>query len=333
MRQAAEQVDLEGIRFFTQKSLYVQRVLRAMGMDGLERDMKRLSPAEREKSQFLRDVKGRLFEAARDLVERRYSIYAESANAEILERYLRSTSLSNIDSRDIERMKVIIRKMVKRLNDRHSRRCKRSRRGRLDFKRTLRHNMSYQGVLFDPAWKKKKVDRPEIVVLCDISRSVETFARFMLLFLHSLNEQVARITSFIFCSNLVEVSHIFKSFPVDEALDRLHKGAGLGVILGRTDYGRALEDFQSKGMARVHRRTTVMILGDARNNYNDPRSDILKRIQERSKKIIWLNPEPPPFWGTGDSEMNRYRAYCFLVRQCSTADHLARVVDSLLGMH
>jgi uncharacterized protein with von Willebrand factor type A (vWA) domain len=155
----------------------------------------------------------------------------------------------------------------------------------------------------------------------------------MLLFLYGLNEEVAKIRSFIFCSNLVEASLIFEEYPVEEALERIQKGVGLEILLGRTDYGRALLDFKKNWLDILSNKTTVIILGDARNNYGEPRRDIMRLIQERSKRLIWLNPESPPFWGTGDSEMRRYLPYCSLARECNTVTHLERVVDFLLSTH
>jgi len=154
----------------------------------------------------------------------------------------------------------------------------------------------------------------------------------MLLFLYSLNEEVARIRSFIFCSNLVEVGHVFEEYEVEEALVRLQKGIGLGIQLGSTDYGGSFLDFKRDWLDTVTNKTTVLILGDARNNYGDPETEILKLIHERSRSLLWLNPEPPSFWGTGDSEMKKYLAYCTIVKECSTVNHLERVVDLLLRM-
>jgi uncharacterized protein with von Willebrand factor type A (vWA) domain len=123
---------------------------------------------------------------------------------------------------------------------------------------------------------------------------------------------------------------VFEEYPVEEALERLQKGLGLGVVLGRTDYGQAFQDFKENWLDGVSKKTTVLILGDGRNNYGDPRTDILKLIRERSKTLIWLNPEPLSFWGIGDSEMKRYFPYCYLVKECSTVNHLERLVDLLL---
>ncbi len=334
MREAAREADISSIWFFTQKSLYIQRILRGMGQEDLNRDIQRLSKEHdrpsQQKVRALKKAKTLLFENVRNFVEQQFSLFAGSATEKIQERYLRDIRLSNLEQQDFQHIHVIIKKMVKRLNSLHSRRRKTSKRGALDLKKTLRKNVAYQGLIFSPQWKSKKINRPDLMVLCDVSRSVQTVARFMLLFLYGLNEEVAKIRSFIFCSNLVEVSHIFEEYPVEEALVRLQRGVGLGIFLGRTDYGQSLLDFKEKWLDVVSNKTTVLILGDARNNYGNPQTDILKLIHERNKKLIWLNPESPSFWGIGDSEMKRYLPYCSFARECSTVNHLERVVDSLL---
>ncbi|MEW6616323.1 MAG: VWA domain-containing protein [Thermodesulfobacteriota bacterium] len=336
IREAAREVRITGMQFFTQKGLYIHRILRHMGLNGLNQDIKRLfhknTLSSRQMAEKLEKGKDYLFENVKDFVEQQFALYSPSATENLIEDYLKSIKLSNLEQRDFYRMHSIIQKMVKRLNDIHSRRRKTSKRGHLDFRKTLRNNISYQGILFDIHWKKKKVDRPDIVAICDVSRSVETVARFLLLFLYSLNKSLARIRTFIFCSNLIEVTHIFDEYPVGEALVKLQSGIGLGIVLGPTDYGQALRDFDENWSPLITNKTTIIILGDARNNYGDPQTGILKSMHERSKRLIWLNPEPRSFWGTGDSEMKKYLPCCHLARECNTVHHLERVVDSLLSL-
>ncbi|MBU0736308.1 MAG: VWA domain-containing protein [Proteobacteria bacterium] len=334
MRETGQKEKISEIYFFTQKSLYIQRILRGMGLEGLDRDISRLSkgdaPSSHQKAGKLKEMREFLFETVRDFVERQFSMFAASAREEIMEKYLRDMRLSNLEQQDFHRMHAIIKRMVKPLNDVHSRRRKRSKRGMLDLKKTLRKNIAYQGFLFELRWKARKIDRPDLVVLCDVSRSVETVARFMLLFLYSLNEEVAKIRSFIFCSNMVEVSNLFDEYEVEEALIRLQKGVGLGINLGRTDYGQVFREFKENWLDTITNKTTVLILGDARNNYGAPETGILGLIHKRGKRVIWLNPESPPFWGTGDSEMKKYLPFCTIVRECSSVNHLERVIGSLL---
>ena len=331
MSNAARQVDISSIKFFTQKGLYIQRIMQQMGLEGLNRDIKRFAQEDmKERAKRLEAAKEALFETVRDYVERQYDLFASSATEEMIEQYLRNIGLSNVEERDFHRMRVIVQKMTKRLNTLYSRRRKKANRGMLDFKNTLRKNISYGGLLFEPKWKKRKIDRPDVVAICDVSRSVKAVSRFLLLFLYSLNEILERIRTFIFCTNLIEITHVFDEYSVEEAVAKIDTGTGLDVIMGRTDYGGALVDFKQSYLDTVTEKTTVLILGDARNNYGDPRTEILREIKERSRRLIWLNPESEPFWATGDSEMKKYLPHCDLVRKCNTLTHLERLVEVLM---
>jgi uncharacterized protein with von Willebrand factor type A (vWA) domain len=305
MSDAARQVDITGIRFFTQKGLYIQRIMQQMGLEELNRHIQRSGQEDnsQDRAKRLEAAKEALFETVRNYVERQYDLFASSATEEMIEQYLRNIGLSNVEQRDFHRMRIIVQKMAKRLVTVYSRRRKTANRGLLDFKNTLRKNITYGGLLFEPKWKKRRIDRPDVVAICDVSRSVKTVSRFLVLFLYS---------------------------PVEEAVAKIDTGTGLDIIMGRTDYGGALLDFKENWLDAVTAKTTVLILGDARNNYGDPRTEILREIKERSRKLIWLNPESEPFWGTGDSEMKKYLPYCDVVRKCNTLTHLERLVEVLM---
>jgi len=329
---AAREVDITSMQFFTQKGLYIQKIMQQMGLEGLNRDIQRFGQEDDlpGRAQTLQVAKEELFETVRNFVERQYDLFAGAATEEMLEQYLKNIGLSNVEERDFQRMRIIVQKMTKRLNTLFSRRRKRANRGVLDFKNTLRKNITYGGLLFEPKWKKRKIDRPDVVAICDVSRSVKAVSRFLLLFLYSLNEILERIRTFIFCSNLIEVSHVFDEYPLEEAIAKIDTGTGLNVVMGRTDYGGALLDFKENWFDTVTDKTTVLILGDARNNYGDPQTQILREIRDRSRRLIWLNPESEPFWGTGDSEMKRYLPHCHIVRKCNTVNHLERLVEVLM---
>ena len=117
---------------------------------------------------------------------------------------------------------------------------------------------------------------------------------------------------------------------MEEALSRIQGGADIPLIMGRTDYERSFGDFRRNYLDAVTRKTTVLILGDARNNYNDPCPDHLKAIYGRAKRLIWLNPEVPAFWGAGDSEIRKYSPYCSVIRECNTLDHIERLISALI---
>jgi len=335
LQEASRQAGIRSIRLPTQRSLYTVRILNALGLEGLDGTIRTLSGAGNgvslAQADTLQAARQELTESVRRYVEQQLDLYGQGLVNQYLEDALRKTRLSHLEQRHFEKMGEMIRRLVKRLNDIHSRRRKAARRGHLDFKRTLRHNVPYGGFLFDPKWKERKLNRPDVLVICDISRSMMRLVRFFLLFLYGLNEEILRIRTFVFCSNLLEVSDVFERYPVEEAVDRLQQGADLPIVMGLTDYARSLKDFRSQYLEAVTRRTTVLFLGDGRNNNADPDARILREIYQRCRRLVWLNPEPRPFWGTGDSEMKRFLPYCHDARECNTLDHLERVIGSLLA--
>jgi uncharacterized protein with von Willebrand factor type A (vWA) domain len=148
----------------------------------------------------------------------------------------------------------------------------------------------------------------------------------LLLFLYSLNEVIASLRAFAFSSNLIEISDILESRTVEQAIPEILEEIGFRP----TDYGQAFADFDEQFLDSVDRRTTIIMLGDGRTNNTDPRIDLMRRLHDRAKSFIWLNPEPEPFWGTGDSEMLRYRTFCHVAKTCSTVQDLENIIDDVL---
>jgi uncharacterized protein with von Willebrand factor type A (vWA) domain len=331
MEQAANEAGVANIRFSTQRGLFTRRILDRMGLRDLERLIASLNRQEGEAASTemagrLEEGRGYLFEEVRQYIDRQFDLYARNAGEELREEFLAKTNLSSIERRDFDRMHRIVRRMAKKLATRYARRRKHTKRGVLDVRRTLRKSMPHDGIPFETVWKQTKIERPRIVVVVDVSQSVAAAARFLLLFLYSLHEIIATLRAFAFSSHLIEVSDILKERDVEEAIPEILEKIGFRS----TDYGRALEDFEDLHMDTLDRHTTVIILGDGRSNDTDPRMDLMRQIHNRSKSVIWLNPEPEPFWGTGDSEMHRYRTFCHVARTCSTIQDLERVVDDVM---
>lgn len=330
MKQAARDVGLTDIWFFTQKSLYAQQIMQKMGLRDLQDEIAAVGkgdcPRQVAQAGTLREAKDYLAAEVRDFVEQQLSMFGRNAARNLREDHLKSAKLSNVEQRDFHIMHDIVRKMARRLSTQYARRKKRDNRGQLDFRKTLRRNVAYDGVLFEVFWKTEFIDKPRLLVLCDISGSVQAYARFLLLFLYSLNDVLQRIDSYVFTGNLIPVKDIFDHYPVEQAIDKIMDDHGLGS----SDYGTTLLDLEDQCMAEIDNKTTVLILGDARNNYLAPRSEVMRLLHQRARRVIWLNPEPESFWKTGDSVMYRYRPYCHLARTCNSLEHLERMLDDLL---
>ena len=330
MERAARDSGINNVRFRTQVNFLSRRILDRMGLSEMESLIAAVArgdaPGGQEMVANLEQQRTRLFSEARSYVERQFDTYGRFASDQLREEFLERTALANIDRRDFERMNTLIRRMAKKLASRYVQRHKRTRRGHLDVRRTLRVNMANDGIPFDTVWKQKRIERPKIVAVCDVSRSVAAAAQFLLMFLYNLNEVLSDLRSFAFSSHLIEVEDLLDEHEVEKAIPSVLEKIGFMS----TDYGRALQDLKDDFGDAIDRRTTVIILGDGRSNYEDPRTDILKWINQRCRRVVWLNPEPETFWGIGDSEMLRYRPYCHVATTCQTVKHLERVVDDIL---
>lgn len=317
VNQLRRLVDLDRVRN------EVDTLASEMEMRGADRD------AAREFREYMARnmdrVDAELEELVLDEVDRnRFVSLRRIEDDEIAER-----NLFHLTDQDIAAMRPAVERLARRLKDRLSLRLKREEKGRFDIKRTLRDNIGYGGPLCELSFRNKRAARPQVVALCDVSRSVRDFSRFMLLFLYTLKEVISRIRSFIFVGDLAEVTLIFQEYNLNEAVSRAAAGQGLRYRFG-TDYGSSLSQFVEDHLGSVNTRTTVIILGDARNNNLHPRTEAMKAIGERARKVIWLNPEPATFWGTGDSVMPLYEPYCSSLAECGTLKHLSDAIEENL---
>ena len=323
---AAQQVDVSAIKLLTQRGQYIRKMLDALGEQALRDaavELESTEPAAFEAVQALRE---QLRNKVRDRVDRAYMVHASGDAEDMLDEALSNMSLGNVDQHHRARLKRLLERMTRKLAARHGRVRKRVKRGQLAVPATLRKAMATDGVPFKPQWRKSVRRKPQILILCDVSGSVAAYAKFLLLFLHSLQDILPRTRSFAFSSNLGEVTETLRALPVEIAIERVNLKYG-----GATDYARAFEDFASLAMADINRVTTVIILGDARNNNTDPRLDLLAEIRSKCRQLIWLNPESQRSWGTGDSEMPGVIRNCDVAAECSTLKQLERVIDDLLA--
>ena len=330
INNAGRQVNVHEIEVFTQKGVYTRRIMDAMGGAELQQEIGRYSASvsapERRLGQDLARRRDWLRERVRDFVEHQFLLHADVSGRRLREDLLRSMRLSSLEQRHHRLLHELVQRMARRLVSAYSHRKKVSRRGQLHVPRTLRRNMKYDDAIFDLHWKSVKVDRPAVFAICDVSGSVADYARFMLMFLYSLDEVLPKVRSFAFSSDLGEVSELFARNTIDDAIALTLRQYGGGS----TDYGQALADLRRSCLEDIDRRATVIMLGDARNNFGDARTDVLREIYTRAKRVIWLNPEPRAMWNTGDSEMRRYAPFCHQVEECGTLAQLERFVSRLL---
>jgi hypothetical protein len=270
-----------------------------------------------------------LFDQANAFVDRQIRLYAGETGRRLRNQILARQSFTSIADEDIRAMEALVRSMAKRLAQRYARRRHRAKVGKLDVRHTVRRSLAYDGAPFELVWKRKTIEKPQIVVVCDVSRSVAAAAQFLLLFLYCLKEVVQRLDSFAFSDKLVPVNDLLDDEKVDDAITLILDRVGFRP----TDYGQALADLFERHGARLDRHTTVIILGDGRSNYVEPRLDLMRRLSEQTRSIVWLNPEPQAYWGQGDSKMDAYARFCRVAKTCNTLEGLERIIEDVLRTH
>ena len=225
------------------------------------------------------------------------------------------------DSRDVEAAKALVEELTRRLHGHLSRRYKRNKRGRLDFRRTIRASISHGGVLIETRLRYRRPGKLDLVAFCDLSGSVAVVSDFLLALLAPAAAYFRKVHTFAYVDRVCEVSFEQGHVVPHTALD----------LYALSDFGKVLQQFwQEYGERLVTRNTLVLILGDARNNRRPPRPDLLARLRDRAKKLIWLNPEPRERWNTGDSVIGRYATECDVVVECGNLRELLSALKQTL---
>ena len=246
-------------------------------------------------------------------------------NDDLLQRPFQSLS-----EREADELRKQVQRLAAQLRSRAALRQRRGKVGQLDVKRTLRTNLKYGGVPLELKYRRRQI-KPKILLICDVSTSMRSVVEFMLRLMYDLQDQVAQARSFAFIDDIQEITADFTEFRPDVAIEHVLNRLQPGSY--NTDLGQSLLHFQRDFLDAIDHRTTVIIVGDGRNNYNNPELEAFGDIKRRSRRLVWLTPESPLLWGSGDSDMLRYLPFCSAVFEVNNMASLAEAVDRLLTTH
>ena len=235
-------------------------------------------------------------------------------------------------SRDeMQALKKSLYPLTRKLAARLARKRRHGRKGPLDFRNTVRHSLSYGGTPAEPKFKQPRPSKPELMVVADISGSVAAFARFTLMLVYAIQGQFSKVRSFVFIDGIDEVTEFFKGTDdISEAIHRVNTEADVVWVDGHSDYGHAFEVFWDKYGKDVGPKTTVLFLGDARNNYHASQAWVIKEIRSNARQVYWLNPEPKSYLNTGDSIVGEYAAHTDGAYECRNLRQLEAFVEKLV---
>jgi uncharacterized protein with von Willebrand factor type A (vWA) domain len=321
---------------------YLYRTLRNLDLDGM---------LEKLMDQSRQEVGGELTPLEERLEKDEYSdrieqfkkeIEAEirrrlvaDRGAEAMAKTLRKPLPEDVEfmhaSRDeMQNLKKALGPLTRKLAARLARKRKHGRKGPLDFRNTVRHSLSYGGVPAEPKFKYPRPAKPELIVVADISGSVAAFARFTLMLVYAIQNQFSKVRSFVFIDGIDEVTEFFRNTEdVSEAVHRVNTEADVVWVDGHSDYGHAFEVFWERYGKDVGPKSTVLLLGDARNNYHASQAWVVKEIRQKARHVYWLNPEPKSYWNTGDSIVGEYGTHTDGVFEVRNLRQLEGFVEKL----
>lgn len=320
---------------------YLYRTLRNLDLEGM---LDQLMADSEQDAEGLTDLESRLEreEFQHRLDELKKEIEAEirrrlvaDRGVEAMAKTLRKPLPEDVDFMHASREEMVairkaIQPLTRKLAARLARKRRNKRRGPLDFKSTVRASLSYGGVPADPRFKYPRPNKPELMVVADISGSVAAFARFTLHLVYALSSQFSKVRAFVFIDGIDEVTHMFQGEEdIMKAVHRVNTEADVIWVDGHSDYGHAFQVFWDKYGHEITSKTTVMFLGDARNNYHSTNNWVVKEARKRARHVFWLNPEPKSYWDTGDSVITEYGTHCDGVFECRNLRQLEGFVDHL----
>jgi uncharacterized protein len=339
IRAGSQSAGLERLMYFLQVGYFSRRIQDRFDWSMIERDLEKimkmleekgLDPGQLARIRNYLDLRLEAFRRMiRQHVERELERRAWRQGERLTREVLAEKPLFALTPDEVAQMKTVVARLARKIKDALALRQRQEQRGRIDVRRTMRKSLAYGGIPMEIFLRRRHREKPKLITICDVSDSVRNASRFMLQLVWSLQECFSRVRSYVFVSEIAEVTQGFNTLPVERAIEWALKAAPVDYHC-RSDFGYAWSRFVRTELEGLDRKTTIMILGDARNNYNDPQAWALRLMRERVKGIIWLNPEGQWGWGIGDSVMPLYSPACDIVRECRTIAQLGEVVDNLV---
>jgi uncharacterized protein len=269
-----------------------------------------------------------LAEMIQQMIERQQNL--QNKDLEALDPNQRSLlKLSDFSPGEQREMEGAIRRLARQIHGAKTRRLKRDRTGRISVAHTLRNNVRYEGIPFDPVLRRHREQKPRVTLLCDISLSTRNLARFWLHLVYQMQNLFSKVRTFVFVADVAEVTQLFEEQPMRRAVETIFGGKLIDADVN-SDFGLAAERFRNEYLPTINHRTTVVILGDGRNNGKDPNVRALEEIAQHAKQLIWMTPEPKWGWHLGSCDMPLYEPLCNRVEVVRTVDQLASVAEELV---
>lgn len=337
LEQIGRIVGLNNIDDMRYHTWMVYRMNRALGMNEIDHAMQyfaellgRTEPDQARGEKILESLRENLHKIRQQIHQYAGKKISENLNKlkpDKIVNDLINRPFSSLTERDLIQLRHEVHRLATILRTRVALRQRRSKSGHLDAKSTIRKNLSYGGVPFEVKHREKNL-KPKLVVICDVSSSMRFCSELMLSLVYALQDQINKTSTFAFIDHIENITISLSVRKPEEAVKNVLNQ--MSPNYANTDLGNSLKEFSKAYMDKLDKKTTMIIVSDGRNNKNDPRLDIFRMMTQRSRRTIWLNPETPALWGSGDSDMLKYIPYCDDILHINNLTELSQAVDQLL---
>jgi uncharacterized protein len=207
---------------------------------------------------------------------------------------------ADMTDEEMQAVYELIQMIARRLAKQHNRRYRKDKSGILDIKRTLRQNLRRGGEMLEILMKKRQKRRVQLVLICDVSKSMELYSRFLIQFAYTFQQVFKRIETFVFSTKLIKTSDILRGSDFPKMLKDLSEN--IPEWSGGTRIGESFKQFVENNSTKcLTSKTIVLIMSDG---WDTGEVDVLEKamhtIHKKANKVIWINP----LMGNPDFEPN-----------------------------
>lgn len=278
---------------------------------------------EEQADSILRDMP----QLIEQMLDRRKELEKPKDDSEFRSRSLRK--MMNFSAGEQRDMEAAIRRIAKEIHGAKTRRMKQDRIGKISPRHTLKNSIRFDGIPFNPVLRRHREQKPRLALLCDVSMSTRNLSRFWLHIVYQMHNLFSKVRTFVYVADMAEVTHLFEEHTMHRAVDEIFSGRVIDADTN-SDMGKATGQFVANSLSSINHRTTVVILGDGRNNGKPPNVEALEEISGHAKQVIWMTPEPKWGWQLGSCDMPAYEKVCNRVEVVRTVDQLAGVAEEII---
>ena len=202
-------------------------------------------------------------------------------------------------------------------------------RGKLLFRKTIRKSLKNGGSLYDIVLKPKIKKKPRLILLCDISGSMALYSLFGLTLIFGVVQRFRSVHAYVFIDGITDVTKELRNLKINNINKILTNWNKYVHVDGHSDYDKSFRDLLDEKIINNASFNTLIVIGDARNNYRPINKETVDKLSKKFQNIYWMNPERSQYWNTGDSQFHHYQSISKKHSEVRNFEQLKTFINSI----